>query len=150
MQGWRKLGQGSYRTAYLSPKGVVYKVNNDGHDGKRRRGYNYAEVTNIIRIREEMELPRQWSVPDVTLYRVSDSDYVAAMPCLDISAPLNNCYVWGEDCPSCKEHEGNKRMNGKCSSDLLAEGSRLGFSDMHTKNVYPDKEGILWVVDCGL
>lgn len=147
-EGWRVLGNGSYRYAYLSPKGVVYKVNRQLMD-EASRGYNYHEMTNILSIREDNVLPPGWAVPDATLYNVAGSkgtDYVIAMPLLDTSAKLNQCYGWG--ICECAETEGNKRIKGKCSDDVFS--ASVGLRDLHNDNVFPDEQGTLWVLDVGL
>ena len=46
-EGWRTLGSGMFRTAYLSPSGVVYKVENVCHDSNRDEAYRYEQVKHL-------------------------------------------------------------------------------------------------------
>jgi hypothetical protein len=148
-EGWEKLGSGSYRAAYLSPSGVVYKVNHRLRDSKAQEGSNYAEMMNIIKLRKGRRIPDGWAVPDATLYRVPltlrSNDYVIAMPKVDTSAPLGGC---GWDC-ECKHAEGNRRMGGKCTDDIFDDANHV-FKDLHYGNAFPQKDGVIVVIDVGL
>lgn len=157
LAGWQVLGTGCSRTAYLSPKGVVYKVNRDLSDGEYKSNSNYAEMHNIVRIKGGV-LPKGWAVPDATLYHIPTpatvpsyrrNDYVIAMPLVDTSKPLASCYGYDCDSNGCNSAEGNLRAGGGCTESILDSGARV-FGDRHNENVFPDEHGVLWVVDIGI
>lgn len=164
-EGWKRLGSGCYRTAYLSPRGVVYKVNARRYDGEEYDGYNHAEFRNIITIKSTRTVPEMWRIPDATLYRMPEmqhtddyrgrkfrgNDYVIAMPLIDTEVPLNTCYSWDDEPCKCADEPGNIRVGGVCTRKLFREASKaLHLSDLHTNNVFPQADGTLVVVDVAI
>ncbi len=147
-EGWVWLSSGLYRCAYLSPKGVVYKVNRHVSDSATMsdsypyKGLNYNEMSRILKLSPTM--PEGYGIPDCTLYHVpgnskagSESDYVLAVALVDTSTPFTDCYG---DCgyAGCEYNEGNKRVGADCSEAM---------ADVHSGNAFPDAMGIVWVVD---
>lgn len=68
-KGWKKLGAGAYRTSYLSPDRVVYKVchEDEGHH------WNALEFANYRALRaERVKLPRGWRVAPTKVYKFLD------------------------------------------------------------------------------
>lgn len=145
--GWQYLGQGCYRTVLLHD-GVVYKVNSDLEDNANGNG---DELRSIKAIRHR-GVPMGWAVPDATLYQIAGEhdDYVIAMPLIDTSAPLAECYY--DEC-TCNNSKGNKRLSKMhkniCSNDVFS-GRNVPFWDLHNGNVFPDSTGLLWVIDVSL
>lgn len=143
-QGWQYLGRGAYRVALLSPDSVVYKVNSDLADEQMG---NTEELCSIQSVRR-MGVPTGWAVPDATLYPISNTDdSVIAMPLVDTSMPLSDCYA--DDC-HCNTSKGNRvvshRKGSVCTNDIF-ESANNAFWDLHSGNVFPDSEGVLWVID---
>lgn len=62
--GWSYVGDGSSRIAYLSPSGVVYKVQRFADDE-----FNADEHVNFAYIRQSGKLPDGWRIPDSSLYQ---------------------------------------------------------------------------------
>ncbi len=147
--GWVWLGAGQYRSTYLSPNGVVYKVNRYAYDDGSGMG-NVGEMKNIQHLCDN--LPEGFAVPAATMYRVhsnsrnSSVDHVLAMEAVDTSTPFTNCY--GDDCyaEGCAFNEGNKRMGVECSFVALQPLFNV-MTDVHAGNVFADSLGTMWVVD---
>lgn len=63
-KGWKKLGAGAYRTSYLSPDKVVYKVAHPWENDT-----NVLEFSNYRRIRSsKVRLPKGWSIAPTQMY----------------------------------------------------------------------------------
>jgi hypothetical protein len=80
--GWHYIGDGEERIAYLSPSGIVYKV--DTRSGSNRREYFnicLIELTNPL---------KNWRVPEATLYEIDKQNSVIAME-----------YIGGRDPQEC-------------------------------------------------
>lgn len=142
--GWQYLGEGCYRTVLLSPSGVVYKVNSDLEDGYNG---NTQELRSIKRVYSR-GIPTGWAVPDATLYPIPNTyDAVIAMPLVDTSMPLADCY--DDDC-HCNTSKGNRAVSHRkgsiCTNDIFNTGQHF-FWDLHNGNVFPDSTGVLWVID---
>lgn len=63
--GWCRLSEGCFRAVYLSPSGVVYKVNFNDSEGANEREYN-----NIISL-QSCKLPEGVRLPLATYYEDS-------------------------------------------------------------------------------
>lgn len=92
--GWFDVGEGSSRNAYISPDGVVYKVE------QRPDGSNSLEYMNYLKIQEAGPLSG-WAVPETSLYILSESKAVIAME-----------YIEGVDDIEC---EANTAPDFKCT-----------------------------------
>lgn len=68
--GWTFLGHGAWRNAFLSPTGVVYKLQIGDQDTA-----NYEEYQNYLEI-IKTPIPG-WYVPEVDLYSVGPIDIIA-------------------------------------------------------------------------
>lgn len=70
-KNWRMLGQGAYRTSYLSPDKVVYKICHYEED--QFCDMNEVEYNVFRRIRtSKVRLPRGWRVAKTHLYTFDD------------------------------------------------------------------------------
>ncbi len=125
-KGWRRLGSGCYRTAYLSPEGVVYKV-----ETYRANGCNKREADNLIRLNKKCRMPEGTRLPKFTYY--SDCG-VIAMERLDRTL-----------------HEVDDHEDWNKYQSLRAQiGYATRICDMHNGNVMVDDEtGDLVPVDLG-
>src|SRR6185312_13993029 len=98
--GWKYLGCGSYRHAYLSPTGVVYKRMKYGgyDDDMNRNEFKNIQKYKSIKI-------TGWDVPDASLFAVESEDIIA-MEFIE-GVDDNDCERYAEiqDC-SCKNEDG--------------------------------------------
>lgn len=133
-KGWKKLGEGSYRTSYLSPDRVVYKVCHPWeHDT------NILEFENYRRIRKsKTRLPRGWAVAPTQLYSFTfggESVNVIAMQYVEGEHKTGLTYdqseVW-------LENVGAMHAFNKC--DLW---------DIHEENFVITPEGKKVIIDLG-
>lgn len=127
-EGWRYLGNGSFRSVWLSPEGVAYKVN---HSDDPWDTQSEEEVNNLGRAwsRGPLEGCR---LPKFHHY-VVDDEYVVAIEA------ISGVTLY--------EYEGPERDE---LYDLLREIEdtyRLG--DMHDENALVDEDGYLVPVDFG-
>lgn len=134
-KGWQYLGSGSYRSAYLSPTGVVYKVNDDDS----YYGSNDSEWDNYLRI-EGMVLPSWLRIPRMQLYGdVMAAEYV------DMSNALEWCTF--DECLC------GGIWRGMCQVYLHDEVNELlNISDMHNDNLIPVPSPMgmqWWAIDLG-
>lgn len=70
-KGWKYLGDGSFRTAYLSPDGVVYKIQKD-LSGVRylTNQTNYGEYETWKRLYFGCKMPKHSRLPKLSYYAV--------------------------------------------------------------------------------
>ncbi len=134
-EGWKFIGYGSFRSVYLSPEGVAYKVQ---QYYSQYSWDNVGEYQNWQRIHRECEFPEGVRLPDLTLYEnggkpVVAMEYVRGMTLADFNR-------------SCQGDEQDKyrRYRG-----LMVEcGYGFNLLDMHEENVMVDEEsGDLVVID---
>lgn len=130
-EGWKRLGKGCFRIAYLSPDGVVYKVERHYGDGWSQS--NRGEDKNLRRYRftkmpEGCRLPR-WQ------YFELDGKGVMAMERFDKLLRQFSRYEGG---------------NGKYYA-ALSRLSRLmiDIGDFHDANLAVDPNGLLVPIDMG-
>ena len=127
--GWRLLGSGCYRTAYLhEDSNVVYKL--DRHKGWSRQS-NERENTQL-RSKWLLKLPKGWRFPRWNLF-LFEGDGVMAMERVDTL--IMHCEV-----PEIRERWDEDRY------------TRLSYmSDLHDENVGVDeKTGELIIIDWGM
>lgn len=65
-EGWKYLGSGSYRTAYLSPSGVVYKVQQDpgcSYQSNRGEWDTYRRLYYTCKMPKHSRLPKMGFFP---------------------------------------------------------------------------------------
>lgn len=125
--GWEFVGSGSFRSVWLSPEGVVYKV---------EHGYEYdyqseEEINNLKRVWER-GAPQGCRLPKFDKYIVDDR-FVVAMEL--IKGVL--LYEYGG--PEREELYG-------ILSDVEND---LSLNDMHDENALVDEDGYLVPVDFG-
>jgi len=76
-EGWTYLGEGCYRTAYLAPSGVVYKVQQSMlSDGWQT---NEGEWENWKRIYISCKMPKHSRLPKLTYFPVGEKRGVIAI-----------------------------------------------------------------------
>lgn len=118
-EGWEVLGSGCYRIAYLSPSGVVYKV-------QLHRDSLQSNEGEFRNIREQFfrKMPIGCRLPRVGLFQ-ADGEHVIAMEHFTQLLRNFSYYSW----------EG-----GKYHAALDRLKSAVPISDMHAANVAVDVE----------
>lgn len=127
--GWEYLGSGSFRSVWLSPDGVAYKVSHHDWDSQ-----SSTEIKLLAAAWEAGVPDNRCRLPKFDWYVVGDSDIVIA-----VEAILNGCTL--------SDYEGNDRSD---MYDLMNTVERhFGLRDMHDENIMVDKDGYLVPVDFG-
>jgi len=128
--GWKYLGQGCYRAAYLSPDGVAYKVQHYSNSGQT----NIAEYRRWWALRLEHRMPEGSRLPALSFFKVdSERDGVTAME--HFEKTLNR--YSGDD-------------YYRYSDTLHVVSRRLRLWDMHHGNAAVDeKNGLIVPIDLG-
>lgn len=67
-EGWKYLGDGCYRAAFLSPEGVVYKVEHYEGSGQSNAG----EAKRLERLHKKCKMPQGTRLPRYTYYANSN------------------------------------------------------------------------------
>jgi len=134
-RGWKKLGEGASRSAYLSPLGVVYKINKPHLD----EDYNLSEVFNFKRFKSSKKrLPTGWRIAKINLYSFKhegDTINVVAMQ-----------YIQGRHEVLCSyEQEESFYKN----SGALRAWKVLELNDVHEGNFVITPEGTKVIIDLG-
>lgn len=133
-KGWKRAGQGSFRSAWLSPDGVVYKVQHYHHSHQSNEG----EIQNILKILSGRPLPEQCRIPQATFYDVGNStnDGVIAMEC------VNGKTVY---------ERYDYRPPAEVSNRIESLSKAVRLRDLHDENVMiDDNTGDLVLVDLGM
>lgn len=128
-EGWEYVGRGSYRSVWLSPSKVIYKVNHEYGN------CNYREYEKLCWIRSEGRIPLGSRLPKAWLYEPRDGEYVVAME-----------YVPGV---ILEEYDGDDQKRISYYDLMLTLERRFELYDMHDQNVIVDEEGFLVPIDFG-
>lgn len=125
--GWTYLGSGSFRSVWLSPEGVAYKVNHKSH-------YDYQssdEIENLERFWKSGTLPG-CRLPKFSSFTVDREPVIAVERVHGVTL---------------HEYEGVDRDR---FYDLMHDVTQeLRLRDMHDENVMVDRDGTLVLVDLG-
>lgn len=139
-EGWRYLGAGCTRTAYLSPGGVVYKV------GESHTNLREAEASRKFRKRKSLAdqlvfVPkaRNWAVMDEDSF---ERQYVIAMEYIDGKHTV--CRASYASC-NCRTF-GAPYM---CYSLLMDWLFEQGLHDMFSGNVLHTADNKFYIIDLG-
>lgn len=126
-EGWRYLNKGAYRSAWLSPTGVVYKVEHK-YDSYNSQS-NYGEYQNVLRILTQTRIPEKLRIPRFTYYTL-DGRGVSAMEFVDgHGAALSSGCIWG-NCDCVPKYS-------RCVKKLFNEiATAFGMWDTHSENVF--------------
>jgi hypothetical protein len=135
-KGWKKLGEGAYRSTYLSPEGVVYKVNGSTYDGD----HNFIEAMNFRRIRSsKVKVPRTWRVAKTKLYTFDHDDDKVNVVAME--------YVKGEHKSGLCTSEQEEKYFEECGA--IAAWDALGLDDLHEGNFVITPKGTKVIIDLG-
>jgi hypothetical protein len=130
-EGWKFLGRGCYRAAYLSPDGVVYKVQHA--TGLYQGQCNWAEYKRYNFLRFSHKMPEGARFPLIQCFRFSGGDDVNAM---DHVGPALSRYSGGD-----------YRTYSNCYKRVAR---LLGLWDSHDGNAAVDEKNKLVVpIDLG-
>jgi hypothetical protein len=140
-EGWKRIGGGCFRSAWLSPDGVIYKVEHAyGSYGQS----NSEEYENVVRILTGNKSHPYVSIPRVTYYAL-DGRGVIAMEYVKGENP-GYCHGCGSGYRHC-----TTKVRGKCINQIYVEIEKeFGLFDMHSGNVMfiPEQESFV-VIDIG-
>jgi hypothetical protein len=122
--GWRYLGCGMYRTAFLSPTKVVYKLERGRRSNIQN---NRGEYERILEMRYDETVRESVIIPKAWLYEIYGTD-VIAMEFMD--GEWTEWHDGGTGCEYCGE-----RFGGTCAYLQFERlESKLGMSDIHSGN----------------
>lgn len=128
-EGWRFLGKGSFRSVWLSPEGVAYKVD---HQRDRWCDQSERELVNLTRAWGRGHTIEGCRLPKFHGYKF-DGEIVVAIEAIKGSR-LN-------------DYEGFDR--GQLYDLMNDIENEYRLSDMHDENVMVDEDGYLVPVDFG-
>src|SRR5512139_3469767 len=129
-KGWRRLGSGCYRTAYLSPSGVVYKVERCSNSYQTNEGEAGALRRYMFR-----KFPQGCRLPRYQLFTFDEHEGVMAMEHL----PRLLRQVSRHDEEGAKIRALRARL-----VEALADTD-----DMHDDNIGITADGVLVPIDLG-
>lgn len=146
-EGWRHLGAGSYRSAYLHLDSMtVYKVGDYEQ--------NIMEAANSRRLRRaHLSLSVEIGIPRTRTFRVKSTEYRygRAIPeCVvaqeyvigDFAIACDSMYDSGFPC-SCE--------SDPCHGRIMEEiEQNTGISDIHSENVLIDLDERWWIIDIAM
>lgn len=129
-EGWKRLGSGCYRTAFLAPSGTVYKVQNNPTSYQSNE--SEAETLRGLMFRK---LPKGCRFPRYQLFMVGEGEGVMAME--RMTSLLRDYGQWGE-----KDRRVRNLKNKLV--DALYE-----LWDLHDQNVGVAEDGAVVPIDLG-
>lgn len=91
-EGWEYLGEGCYRTAYLAPSGVVYKVQQT--EGRSYQS-NKGEWEQWKRLRFNCKMPRHTRLPWLYYHQLPSRDGLGVIAIERFTRSLNNVRRYG-------------------------------------------------------
>jgi hypothetical protein len=127
-EGWRKLGSGSSRVAFLGPDNIVYKV-----CGFEDTIQSRSESAVVWQWRKRTDLPEWCIIPRAYFH---EETRVEAMEYFEGSQP--RCERWHCECGQ-----------EECWRLRLGELSRMGWHDMQCVNALLTPEGKIVLIDMG-
>lgn len=140
-EGWTRVGSGAYRTAYLSPGGVIYKVEHNYATGAGWGQSNRGEYENILRMVRENARHEFCRLPKSTYFQL-DGRGVMAMEYINGERP--EMWECGYSCSCAK-------LTGECNTPVIDEiGHAFGIDDMHAGNIaWLPAQRTYVLLDCG-
>lgn len=127
--GWEFLGHGSFRSVWLSPEGVAYKVTHDDYD------YQSTEEVSKLKIAWERGPVEGCRLPQFAAFYPNGEIVVA-------QERVVGCTLY--------EYGGRKSPSGLDYYDILSEiEDAYRLDDMHDENAIVDEDGYLVPVDFG-
>lgn len=131
---WTIAGEGSARIAYVSPDGIVYKVEISPE------GSNSHEFLNINRIRKGEKL-KGWDVPEASLYvldfdvSVIAMEFVSGVPDIECDAAS----IFADEC-TCGQKP--------CIAYVWDVAREFwGIHDLHLDNIKVRPDGVRVIID---
>lgn len=138
--GWKKLGSGGTRNAYLGPDGVVYKVQHNSMDK-----CNVDEAAASRRLRDNKRLAAQGVfVPKARTWRV-EGEHIIAMEYIDGKPSRCSMGSWNNEKCNCRTF-GTPRI---CFGVLYEMLEQWGFNDCFYSNVFHTPDNKIWLIDLG-
>lgn len=126
--GWEFVGSGSFRSVWLSPDGVAYKV-----EHSRGGGYQSDEEATLLKLAWEKKAPERCRLPKFSRYVVDDDETVIAIE-----------YVRGVVLDDYRGDDANELWGVVWQCEKIYR-----LADLHGENVMVDEDGWLVPVDFG-
>lgn len=152
------LGIGSYRTAYLAPDGVVYKVMRNSYGSSQ----STLEADNAALYREKHDKEKfpGWEIPEFTVYSINGRPVVATPhqkgKHMHSPAYCEERWEWDtasqsyphdrEGCEKCKALDVWNETENRPAEEFAAS---IGYYDMHPGNYIIREDGMRVLIDCG-
>ena len=131
-QGWEYLGKGSFRSVWLSPEGVAYKVE---HESDERYAYQSTREVENLRSAWEKGALEGCRLPKFQKYDTPSGDIVVAIE-----------HIKGETVYRFTRKDDNRNH----WYDLMNKAEDYyRLQDMHDENAMVDEDGLLVVIDFG-
>lgn len=130
--GWEFAGSGCSRRAYLSPSGVIYKVQT-GYDDA-----NDNEYVTACALIASGAIPEGWDVPRIGRYRVEKNGKTEVILAMENLGP-NEVSVWTVEVPVPKGYVSHNDVVNKV----------FGVFDSHGGNIRQRADGTLVCIDMG-
>jgi hypothetical protein len=135
-KGWKKIGYGAYRIAYLAPSGVVYKVAKRYYPvTSSSKNDNDVEFDNYVRIVSKGVSYRGWRIPKLYAYT-----WIDAMSSLNITVVACE-YIKGA------HEEINWDRERERYNLIDAAFAKFDLFDAHTGNYVLAGDGKRYIVD---
>lgn len=135
-EGWEFLAAGSFRSVWLSPSGIAYKVSHRDND-------QYQSEEEVIHLGRAWSrgVPEGCRLPKFEKYITEDDELVVAIERIKGRTLYEHCYRGGS---------GRCSPSGQDYYDLLGEiKNDLRLNDLHDENAMVDEDGLLVPVDFG-
>lgn len=150
--GFRRIGEGCYRTAYLDKKNsVVYKI------GSYEANISESEISRKLRRKSSKSLGFTLRIPHTRTYRMPitnqyGNDYPNNVIAQEFAANSNFTYcnsqdAWMAEIPPCN-CKGRSEICFAEVHDKVASFS--GLSDIHGANLLMDKDKAFWLIDMSM
>jgi len=138
--GWTRIGSGAYRVAFLSPDGVIYKVEHS-YNGVSWGQSNRGEYENILRMIRQNVRHDFCRLPKSTYFQL-DGRGVMAMEYIDGERP--DMWQCGYRCNCTK-------LTGECNTPVIDSIEiAFGITDMHAGNIaWVPAQRTYVLLDCG-
>lgn len=136
-EGWKIIGAGSFRKSYLSPSGVVYKL--------QKSDYSSDNADEYMNIQDCQLTPVPgWRVPKASLYSPLGKPIIA-MEYIEGEFDMEpRCQGW--DLETCDV--GECTDEGRCIFEIWGDATKAwGIYDMHEENVIVDQNGTRVLID---
>ena len=148
-EGWQKIGSGGFRTAYLGPDGVIYKVGSDGNEETYGSRFEVRKARRLAR----KPMPDFIKIPRTSGFTFGDR-FIVAMEYVEAMTPPRRCnkdkFWWANNkrC-TCKSRKETRNLNMCITQVREAVEKATGCVDMHIYNFIIATDGFVYPIDMG-